>query len=274
MTQIKVPQNGNSAIAQYRRRICGTEKSGGCAFPASEKEHPFRITCRGVFIAIIREGEVILSGVSIAIKNINAITKRVEDKKKGAEKVLKAVSADARKRVPGWVATEVTKEYGVKKSEITGENVGTVTVKGTDVRTMKVIYSGRLLTHTHFSMSPKVPKEGGGYTLKASVLKGQRKTLGNVKKLSKAQRAALAKNFTGSGTQSSQRSPIMLMRANGGQYLPFQRKSANRNDIEAVKTISLPQMVSSDRTKVAIRTAIDEGLQKRVEHHMKRYGMK
>ena len=210
----------------------------------------------------------------MAIKNYKVLKKKLDDKKKAPEKVMKALASDARKRVPGWVATEVTQTYGVKKSEITGKKIGGVKVQGSDVKNMKVIYTGRALTHTHFSMSPKVPKEGGGYTLKATVLKGQRKTLGNVKKLSKAQRAALAKNFTGSGSKSSQRSPIMLMRANGGQYLPFQRKSANRKDIEVVKTISLPQMVSSERTKAAIRTAIDEGLQKRLEHHMKRYGLK
>lgn len=215
-----------------------------------------------------------MSGVRMAIKNYKVLKKKLDDKKKAPEKVMKALASDARKRVPGWVATEVTQTYGVKKSEITGKKIGGVKVQGSDVKNMKVIYTGRALTHTHFSMSPKVPKEGGGYTLKATVLKGQRKTLGNVKKLSKAQRAALAKNFTGSGSKSSQRSPIMLMRANGGQYLPFQRKSANRKDIEVVKTISLPQMVSSERTKAAIRTAIDEGLQKRLEHHMKRYGLK
>ena len=207
----------------------------------------------------------------MAIKNYKVLQKKLDDKKKAPQKVMKALSSDARKRVPGWVATEVTQTYGVKKSEITGKKVGDVKVQGSDVRNMKVIYSGRPLTHTHFSMSPKVPKEGGGYTLKATVIKGQRKALGNVKKLTKAQRAALAKNFTGSGTKSSDHSPIMLMRANGGQYLPFQRKSTNRKDIEVVKTISLPQMVSSERTAGNIQQAINEGLSKRLDHHMKRY---
>ncbi len=212
-----------------------------------------------------------MSGVRMAIKNYKVLQKKLDDKKKAPQKVMKALSSDARKRVPGWVATEVTQTYGVKKTEITGKKIGDVKVQGSDVRNMKVIYSGRPLTHTHFSMSPKVPKEGGGYTLKATVLKGQRKTLGNVKKLSKAQRAALAKNFTGSGSKSSTKSPIMLMRANGGQYLPFQRVSKNRSDIEIRKTVSLPQMVSSKRTELAIKTAIDDGLGKRLDHHMKRY---
>ena len=212
-----------------------------------------------------------MSGVRMAIKNYKTVMKKLDDKKKAPQKVMKALSSDARKRVPGWVATEVTQTYGVKKSEITGKKIGGVKVQGSDVRNMKVIYTGRALTHTHFSMSPKAPKEGGGYTLKATVIKGQRKTLGNVKKLTKAQRAALAKNFTGSGSKSSDHSPIMLMRANGGQYLPFQRKSANRKDIEVIKTISLPQMVSSERTAGNIQQAINEGLQKRLDHHMKRY---
>ena len=205
------------------------------------------------------------------IKAYKALTKKLEENKQAPQKVMKALSSDARKRVPGWVATEVTKTYGIKKGDITGKKVGNVKVQGSDVRRMKIIYSGRPLTHTHFSMSPKVPKEGGGYTLKATVLKGQRKTLGNVKKLTKAQRKAVAKNFTGSGSKSSNKSPVMLMRANGGQYLPFQRKSANRNDIDVVKTVSLPQMVSSKRTELAIKTAIDDGLRKRLDHHMNRY---
>ena len=215
-----------------------------------------------------------MSSVRMAIKNYQVLKKTLDDKKKAPQKVMKALASDARKRVPGWVATEVTNVYGVKKSEITGKKIGGVKVQGSDVKNMKVIYTGRLLTHTHFSMSPKAPKEGGSYTLKATVLKGQRKTLGNVKKLTKAQRAALAKNFTGSGSKSSNKSPIMLMRANGGQYLPFQRKSANRKDIDVVKTLSLPQMVSSERTAGNIQQAINDGLEKRMDHHMKRYGMK
>ena len=212
-----------------------------------------------------------MSGVRMAIKNYQGIKKKLDEKKKGPQKVMRAMYSDAKKRVPGWVATEVSKTYGVKKTEITGKKIGDVKMKGKDVRKLKVIYTGRPLTHTHFSMSPKVPKEGGGYTLKATIVKGQRATLGKVKKLTKKQRAALAKNFTGSGTKSSDHSPIMLMRANGGQYLPFQRKSPNRNDIDAIKTVSLPQMVSSERTEKGIQTAIADGLGKRLDHHMKRY---
>ena len=212
-----------------------------------------------------------MSGVRMAIKNYKGLKKKLDDTKKAPQKVMKALYSDARKRVPGWVATEVTQTYGVKKTEITGKKIGDVKMQGSDIKNLKVVYTGRPLTHTHFSMSPKMPKEGGSYTLKATIIKGERKTLGNVKKLTKAQRAALAKNFTRSGAKSSDHSPIMLMRAQGGQYLPFQRVSKNRNDVEIRKTVSLPQMVSSERTHEDIQTAINEGLGKRLDHHMKRY---
>ena len=210
--------------------------------------------------------------VTCQIKNYKALQKQLEDMKKAPRQVLKALTSDAKKRVPGWVAAEVTKVYGVKKSEITGKKIGTVQTKGESFDQVKVIYKGRVLTPTHFSMNPKTPKPNRGpYTLKATVIKGERTTMGKVKKLTKKQLAAMGKNFTRSGTQKSDHSPIMLMRANGGHYLPFQRKSTNRKDIEAIKTVSLPQMVSSKRTEQGIQTAINDGLGKRLDHHMQRY---
>lgn len=212
-----------------------------------------------------------MGDVSINIRDLKKLQKAIDRKKAAPQKVMKAMYSDAKKRVPGWVATEVTKKYGAKKGEITGKKIGSVKISGSGFKDLKFTYSGRLLTHTHFSMNPKVPNAGGSYTLKATVIKGERKTLGKVKKLTKKQRKEIGKNLTKSGTQNSDHSPIMLMRANGGQYLPFQRKSKNRNDIDVVKTVSLPQMVSNERTKLPIQAAISDGLNKRLTHHIDRY---
>ena len=213
--------------------------------------------------------------VRMALKDFEKLKQKMAGMKKAPEKVMKSITAEAKKRVPGWVATEVTKVYGIKKSEITGQKVGSVKTVGNGFKDLKFIYAGRLLTPTHFSMSPKAPKEGG-YTLKATIIKGERATLGKVKKLTKKQRAAMAKNFTRSGTRSSDHSPIMLMstgntRADGTNNIPFQRKSNNRKDVQVIKTVSLPQMVSSERTAEAIQTAINEGLGKRLDHYLNRY---
>lgn len=209
--------------------------------------------------------------VRFEIKNYKALKKQIEDVKKAPPKVMRAITSDAQKRVPGWIATEVTKVYGVKKAEISSKKIGTVNVQGNSIDQVKVVYKGRVLTPTHFSMSPKAPKPNrGSYTLKATILSGNRVTMGQVKKLTKKQRAEMGKNFTRSGSRNSTSSPIMLM-PTGSTYIPFQRVSANRKDVVAIKTLSLPQMVSSERTKDNIQHAIDEGLSKRLEHHMNRF---
>ena len=216
------------------------------------------------------EKEAAALAVSFSLKGLAELRKALDDQKTGPEKVLKHMKEDAKKRVPGWIATEVTKAYGVKKGDIAGHKLGRMRVEGKSFKELRFTYTGRLLTPTHFNMSPKAPNPGGAYTLKATFIKGQRTTLGKVKKLTKKQRAALAKNFTRSGEQRSDHSPIMLM-PTGTTYIPFQRKSVRRNDVEAIKTLSLPQMVSSDRTEEAIQQAISEGLAKRMEHYTKRY---
>lgn len=218
--------------------------------------------------------------VTCQVKNYKALRKQIDGMKKAPRKVVKAITSDAKKRVPGWVAAEVSKVYGVKKGEITGQKIGTVKPRGESIEQVQIVYTGRVLTPTHFGMSPKAPKpDRGAYTLKATVIKGERTTLGKVKKLTKKQRAELAKNFTRSGSQNSDHSPIMLMhtgnaKSEGTNYIPFQRKSTDRDNVEAIKTVSLPQMVSSKRTEEGIRTAINNGISKRLDHHMKRYKMK
>ncbi len=206
------------------------------------------------------------------VKNYKKLQKQVSDMKAAPQKTLTALTKDVRARAPGWIATEVVKQYGIKKSDILGQKVGTVKVEGQTFEQTRIRYTGRMLTHTHFGMSPSAPKPNrGAYTLKATIVKGQRSTLGKVKKLTKKQTAALGKNLSGQGQKKSDHSPIMLMRANNSPYLPFQRVSKNRNDLKVRKAISLPQMVSSERTQEGIQATLNENIQKRLDHHMKRF---
>lgn len=214
-----------------------------------------------------------MSYVRCQIKDYKNLMKRLNDTKKAPQKVLNAVMSDARKRVPGWVSTEVTKVYGIKKTDVPSK-IGSLKVVGDNIKDLKFIYSGRKLTPAHFNMSPQAPS--GSYTLKATILKGKRSTYGKVKKLTKKQRAAMAKNFTRSGSQKSSKSPIMLMstgntRVDGTNYIPFQRVSKDRKDVIAIKPTSLKQMIENKQTAAGISKAINEGMQKRMDHHMKRY---
>jgi hypothetical protein len=217
-----------------------------------------------------------MSSGGSGVENYSTVVKEIRGMRKGAETCIKRTMSDMRTRVPGWVATEVAAVYGIKKGEITpskagkgGKKAGGVSVRGETIDSMVIVYRGRVLTPTHFGMTPKAAPLNRGYTLKASILKGSKSTLGKVKKLTKKQRKQIGKNFRRQGTRSSDHSPIMLMGNGGGGSIPFQRKSPNRKDLEVIKTVSLPQMVSSDRTKDNIERAINEGLEKRLQQNLK-----
>lgn len=57
----------------------------------------------------------------------------------------------------------------------------------------------------------------------------------------------------------------------GTNYIPFQRMSQRRSDLKAIKTVSMPQMVSNDVVKENIEKTLSKEMGKRIDHHMKRY---
>ena len=47
--------------------------------------------------------------------------------------------------------------------------------------------------------------------------------------------------------------------------------SQRRSDLKAIKTVSMPQMVSNDVVKENIEKTLSTEMGKRIDHHMKRY---
>lgn len=218
--------------------------------------------------------------VKSGIKNYTKIVTKLDRiYKKAPRTVLDRTLSDVRTRVPAWVGAEVAKQYGIKKGEVGDGKTSKLRIDGNKMPEVRLIYSGRMLTPVHFNMTPKAPApDGGSYTLKATIIKGKRSTLGKVKKLTKKQRAALGKNFRGEGTMTSDHSPIMLMHtgnkkiSGGVNYIPFQRThpgSKGKPRLEVIKTLSVPDMIDSERVRPNIQKAIDEKLGKRLDHHMK-----
>ena len=208
----------------------------------------------------------------IGVTNLEEISKQLNGLIDGGEKALERTTNDFKRYAPGWVAKEVSSVYNIKTTEVKptkgGRPVGRIWVDGDTISSASITYKGRVLTPVHFGMAPKAPK--AAYTLKATIFRGNRKTLGQVKRLTKKQRKNVGRNFTKQGTRSSDRSPIMLMHAGGGTYIPMQRKSRKRNDIEAIRTLSLPQMVENPWVKRFTGEAIEEKLSKRFYHHLER----
>ena len=155
----------------------------------------------------------------------------------------------------------VAMENDYSKPEIAVD--GSIQITGETIEELAITYKGRLLTPVHFGMTPKAPPRGKSYTLKAQVLKGQKKVVGRYL------------NTRTPGGPFSQRSHNILMgtgntKSDGTSWIPFQRMSKTRTDIKKLTTISVPQMITSDRTNEAIMLRLNTETSKRLEHHMKR----
>ncbi len=186
------------------------------------------------------------------VKNMNAkidlreVTKGFDMEQKGAEKAIKRTVGDMKSRAPGWVSKAVREEYGRAAKDVKGamhtENGGSMNFKGAEVDAVALVYKGRVLTPTHFKMKPasRPPKP---YSVTAEVRKGQRKTLSSIAFLSHS-----------GGSESKE--------------IPFQRRGAARTPIDAIKTLSVPQMIESKQgIKPKDEKVINEKLEKRFEHH-------
>lgn len=221
--------------------------------------------------------------IKCEVKNYKKLQNKLNKAKKASEKVQSSLIGEFKKNAPGYIAKETTKVYSIKPKEIkpnskgSNKKIGKITVRGKTIATISLVYQGRVLTPTHFGLTPKAPQIGSSYTLKAQFLKSSgKKTLGKVKKLTNKQRKAIAKNFRKKGTQNSVQSPIMLMGTgakgeNKTSRIPFQRVSQDRHDLKAIKTLSMPQMVSNKRVQDGIDKVFSNKIGKRLNHYIDRY---
>lgn len=208
--------------------------------------------------------------VSVQLANLRQLAADVQAIEAGGRKAITSTVKDVKARAPGWIAQEVTAVYNIKKGEITPSSggkpkkmAGSIRITGETIEELTLTYKGRLLTPVHFGMTPKAPPKGKSYTLKVQVLKGSKKVLGRYK------------NTRTPGGPFSQRSHNILMgtgniKEGGTNWIPFQRMSKTRTDIKKVTTISVPQMITSDRTNEAIMLRLNTETAKRLDHHMKR----
>lgn len=213
--------------------------------------------------------------------NYNELNSRLKKDLKAAERAVNGIIGDFKRRAPGWIAAEAAKAYNIKKTEIRPSGnfgrapTGNICTRGNKLKNVALVYKGGPLSPVHFGTTPKVPK--ASYTLKTEILKGQKKTLGKIKKLTKKQRKNIGRNFTHQGKQNSPKSPIMLMSTgakSGGEdkvkYIPFQRQSQRRNNLEAVKTLSMPQMLTNPKVEKGIESTLSKNISKRMYHYLNR----
>lgn len=214
--------------------------------------------------------------LTMGIKAATDLHDKLEHMEQKSENVVKKTVSDFKSRGPGWVNTAVSETYNIKKSDVKTTFKGTTNQlsdkdnkKGTkdkNVENIGLIYRDKPRTLRTFGMKPQAPPKKrekeyrripgqnaaagsdvimarpiAPYQVSAEVIKGQRKTVkGNV----------------------------FIASSNGSGNIPFIRKKENRTEIQSVKTASVPSMLQNEKVKESIYGKVDEGLGKRLEHHL------
>ena len=206
---------------------------------------------------------------TVTLKNGDKLAQKLAKLDSGAETAIKRTVSDFTARAPAWVSKGIRQHYGVDTAAIseagptTRRGASSIHVAGVSVDSASLKYKGRTLTPTHFNMSPKsrptaqqskhikVPGQiiAGSpvamvrpprkYTVKASIIKGSRVSI----------------------------SDAIIAPGKGGINLPFQTSGDNGRALEAVRTLSVPQMISG-KAKDTIEELIGSNLEKRFEHHI------
>lgn len=161
---------------------------------------------------------------------------------------------DIASRAPGKIASAVTAEYNIKKKEIKPSNkykikkAGSITVHGQNLTSLEFRYAGRLLTLTHFPMTPKTRPDKKRYKIKAKVKKQQK----------------VINAPEGGGV-------FLAPAAKSATILPWMRFSKDKLDIAPIKTLSLPQMVDNDNVREQVNKDLSELVDNRFQHNLKRH---
>lgn len=210
--------------------------------------------------------------MTVALQNFAGLREQLQGMDEAAERAVKRTVSDFKSRAPGWISSAVVEHYAIKKADVKDaisgtKKLGKVNIGGVAVDNVAIEYQGRPLTPTHFKMKPtkvpakrakdfkRVPGAGVGqggsdvamvkppapYSITAEIKKGKRVKLSD---------AAFLGTNRGTG------------------MIPFQRTRDTRLPVEALRTVSVPQMVTNPDVAEKIQENIDEGLTKRLQHHV------
>lgn len=213
--------------------------------------------------------------INIAVDAAGSLRATLEKMEAQSETVVKRTVSDFKSRAPAWVSAAVAEEYAIKKAEVKGamtgvkKGIGKIKVAGVTVDEISLVYSGRLLTPTHFKMKPSTPPKKRANETR--LIPGQ-----NIKSESPVGDVAIVAPLAPyqvtaeikKGKRVTFPGQVFLGTNKGAGYIPFQRVSEDREDVESIKTVSVPQMITNEKVGEEIQKKIDEGLGKRLEHHL------
>lgn len=180
--------------------------------------------------------------INIAIDAADSLKEKLEKMNAQSQTVVKRTVSDFKSRAPAWVSAAVTEEYAIKKAEVKGamtdvkKGIGKIKVAGVSVDEVSLVYSGRLLTPTHFKMKPTtLPKKRAkntqlipGQNVKGGGSVGDVATITPLAPYQVTAEIKKGKRVTFPGQ-------VFLGTNKGAGYIPFQRESDERTDLKSIK---------------------------------------
>ncbi len=228
--------------------------------------------------------------VTFQLHEIGSLLSWIEQQGKAGEKAVSYTIKDIKSRAPGWVATETSAVYNIKKSEITpakteeGKDKKAVSVytSGETLATMSIVYTGRTLTPIHFSMTPKKPsrqRTGSKRAIPGKMINfaGAGSDVGMVpvfKEYRIGYEVIRGRRMEATGKREWSRPFLAPVKAGSDKYIVFQRKGKNRTEMYSTRTVSVPQMIGAKRVYDKIDKRIMEATEQRLQHHLDRFAPK
>lgn len=210
-------------------------------------------------------------GFTVSHSGAGDIVKKLQKLRDGGEVAIKRTVSDFATRGPGWVSKGIREHYGVDAAAIKeaakrpSRGHTSIRVAGISVDGATLEYKGRTLTPLHFKMSPKqAPTTKQKNPIR---IPGQLIAAGSPVAMVRPPKKYTVRATIIKGSRVAMKQGTFIASGNGGSTLPFQRTGEGRTPIEAVRTLSVPQMISG-RAKETIEELIGTNLEKRFEHHI------
>lgn len=199
------------------------------------------------------------------------IVKRLNKLENGGQTAIKKTVNDFMSRAPAWVSKGIREHYGVDTAAINEakqqprRGQSSIQVAGVQVDSASLVYKGRTLTPTHFKMSPK--SRPSAQQKKPIRIPGQLIAGAGDVAMVRPPRPYQVKATIIKGLPREPRLERIPHRWKRWLHASVSKDWEGRSPIEAVRTLSVPQMIDG-KARQTIETTISEKLGERFNHYI------
>lgn len=212
--------------------------------------------------------------INMGVKAVTTLHDQIKQMEKQSENVVKKTVNDFKTRAPAWVNASVSEVYNIKKGDVKADYKGAIKISVSNkviskdklIENVGLKYEGRVRTLRGFGMKPTQPPKKQEKDFKR--IPGQGTPNGNEVAMVKPLVPYQLTFEIFKGQRVTANGNVFIGSNNGSGFIPFIRTGKNRLDIRSLTTASTPSMIGNEKVKLLIMDKLEEGLGKRLEHHL------